>query len=403
MKPFKNIAILAGGTSSRFWPLSDKNLLVFNGLSLLEYQLKKIVKHAENVYLVVNVENQKTITDVAHKIDIHIKIIVQKGNGQDKAVKALQGSVSGPVLIVNSNDLFDETLLDELTSKINTVSCDAMLVAKQMDAYFPGGYIKHSGDTVTGIVEKPKPQDIPSHFVKLVVDYIKDIDEFLSILETNKIGGDDGYEKALDIYVKKGKKIIFLKYDNEWVTLKYPWQVLSVTNFFLSKLAKKTAKNVIIHKTAIIEGDVYLDDGVVISEFTKIVGPTYIGKNTVIGTHSMVRESMIGDNCLIGAYSEVTRSYLGSAVSLHRNYVGDSVFENNILVGGEAVFANFRFDEKNVGSYVKGEMIDTGRAKLGAIIGSNVKIGVNASIMPGVKIGSGLSIAPHQLIKRDCQ
>jgi bifunctional UDP-N-acetylglucosamine pyrophosphorylase/glucosamine-1-phosphate N-acetyltransferase len=36
---------------------------------------------------------------------------------------------------------------------------------------------------------------------------------------------------------------------------------------------------------------------------------------------------------------------------------------------------------------VKGEVVDTGRRKLGAILGDNVKTGINALLMPGVKVG----------------
>lgn len=401
MKRFQNIAILAGGTSSRFWPLGDKNLLTFAGTSLLKRQLVRFLPFSEKVFVVASGANYHAVADCAHEVNKDIVVVTQKVNGQDKAVQALQGKINGEVVLINGNDVFNDTILEELSNTANKLDCDIVLVAKHMDTYFPGGYIRHEGDVVTDIIEKPAPDATPSSFVKLVVDYIRDFDDFLHVF-SGKIRGDDGYEKALSKYRNSGKKILFIRYDGPWETLKYPWQVLSMSHYFLSRLGNHIGKNVNIHKSAIIEGNVYIEDGVTIGEFIKITGPAYIGKNTIVGTHAMIRESMIGAHSLIGAYSEVTRSYLGESVSLHRNYVGDSVFENNILVGGEAVFANFRFDEKTIGSYIKGKIVDTGRTKLGVIVGSNTKIGVNASIMPGVKIGSGLHIGPHQLIKRDC-
>ena len=50
---------------------------------------------------------------------------------------------------------------------------------------------------------------------------------------------------------------------------------------------------------------------------------------------------------------------------------------------------------------VGNERIDTGRMKLGAIIGAGVRIGVNTSTMPGVKIGAGALIGPGIRITRD--
>ena len=41
--------------------------------------------------------------------------------------------------------------------------------------------------------------------------------------------------------------------------------------------------------------------------------------------------------------------------------------------------------------------------KMGAVIGSNVKIGVDVSIMPGVKIGSNSTIYPKLCIYKDVE
>lgn len=400
MKQFESIAILTGGTSSRFWPLSDKNTSVFLGKTLLQYQLQKIRPFARNLYIVANADNVHVINKIANDVNSSIHVLEQRGNGQDKAVLALKDVVKGEVLIVNGNDVFDDALFEEIREQVDTKKCDSMLVAKHMDNYFPGGYIKHSGDSVVEVIEKPDPEKTPSSYVKLVVDYIAHFDDFLQVL--NHAESDDGYEKALSAYIKKGKHVLFTTYTGPWYTLKYPWHMLAVSRYFLSRVGRHIGSNVKIAKTAVIDGNVYIDDNVTISDFTKIVGPAYIGKNTIVGTYAMIRESMIGADCLIGGYAEVTRSYLGQSVSLHRNFVGDCIFDHDILVGGEAVFANFRFDEKTINSYVKGKAVDTGLTKLGAVVGAHVKIGVNASIMPGIKIGSGLHIAPHELVKRDC-
>jgi len=237
--------------------------------------------------------------------------------------------------------------------------------------------------------------------VSLVVDYFANFSEFIDVLKSLKNPAKDGaFEEGLNIYLKK-VKAIFINYQDYWYFLKYPWHVLSLKYFFLSQVKKHVGKNVFLDKTAKIEGDVYLEDGVKIYEHSKIVGPCYIGKNTIVGNYSLIKESMIGENCLIGGYSEVTRSYLGNKVYLHRNYLGDSVIENNVLFGAGAVCANFRFDEKEIHSSVNGDMINCQRNKLGAIIGSNVKIGVNSSLMPGIKIVANSIVMPNSIVLKD--
>jgi bifunctional UDP-N-acetylglucosamine pyrophosphorylase/glucosamine-1-phosphate N-acetyltransferase len=46
-------------------------------------------------------------------------------------------------------------------------------------------------------------------------------------------------------------------------------------------------------------------------------------------------------------------------------------------------------------------MVDSGRRKLGVIVGDDVKIGINASLMPGVKIGSRSWIGPGVVLEKD--
>jgi bifunctional UDP-N-acetylglucosamine pyrophosphorylase/glucosamine-1-phosphate N-acetyltransferase len=50
---------------------------------------------------------------------------------------------------------------------------------------------------------------------------------------------------------------------------------------------------------------------------------------------------------------------------------------------------------------VKEKVMDSGRRKLGAIMGDNVKTGINALFMPGVKVGSGSWVGPNVLVQRD--
>jgi bifunctional UDP-N-acetylglucosamine pyrophosphorylase/glucosamine-1-phosphate N-acetyltransferase len=74
----------------------------------------------------------------------------------------------------------------------------------------------------------------------------------------------------------------------------------------------------------------------------------------------------------------------------HHNYIGDSVIGEGCNFGAGTKIANFRFDEKEI---IVGN-IDTGRRKLGAIIGDGVETGINASINVGSLIGNGTWIGP---------
>jgi NDP-sugar pyrophosphorylase family protein len=74
----------------------------------------------------------------------------------------------------------------------------------------------------------------------------------------------------------------------------------------------------------------------------------------------------------------------------HHNYAGDSVIGEACNFGAGTKIANLRLDKKAV--FVQG--VDTGRRKLGAIIGDMVGTGINASINVGSMIGDHAFIGP---------
>jgi bifunctional UDP-N-acetylglucosamine pyrophosphorylase/glucosamine-1-phosphate N-acetyltransferase len=74
---------------------------------------------------------------------------------------------------------------------------------------------------------------------------------------------------------------------------------------------------------------------------------------------------------------------------------------DNCAFGAGAVTANFRFDEGNIGANVNGKRLDSGRDKLGCLMGSNCKVGINASLMPGVKIGPNAVVGSGVVLDKD--
>ncbi len=70
-------------------------------------------------------------------------------------------------------------------------------------------------------------------------------------------------------------------------------------------------------------------------------------------------------------------------------------------MGGGTTAANRGFDEEPVKTEIKGEKVDSGRRKLGAVIGKGAKTGVNSSINCGTLVGCNARIYPHALVSRN--
>ena len=252
--------------------------------------------------------------------------------------------------------------------------------------------------------EKPDKDKMPSSTVKLVFDYFADINDLLKYFSQAKTQNDDLYEVVINKMLLDDLKHTHLIYDSYWYGLKYPWQVLPMMrNFLISLKEQKISSSAEISEKALIIGPVVIRENVKVGAFCKIVGPTFIGDNTIVGDYSMIRESQIGEDSLVGSFSEVARSYVGNNVLLHRNYIGDSVLDNDVMFGAQAVTGNLKFDGEKVLSEVNEERIDTNMNKLGAVVGKLSKIGVNTTIFPGVKIGKKSWIRPGEKVKYDVE
>lgn len=173
------------------------------------------------------------------------------------------------------------------------------------------------------------------------------------------------------------------------------WQPLDRLFDFLNKNVRPIDDSVKI-------GDVYIGDDVEIGEGTKIehgaviYGPTIIGKNCEIRAGAYIRgQVIVGDGSTVGHTTELIRCILleGARVD-HFSYVSDSILGSGVHFGAGAKIANLRFDQKNI--VVNGE--DTGRVKLGGVLGDGTQLGVNVALGPGVIMekNSWLTL-PHQL------
>ncbi len=106
---------------------------------------------------------------------------------------------------------------------------------------------------------------------------------------------------------------------------------------------------------------------------------------------------------MVGFSTEVKNCYIGADCWFHTNYVGDSIILDGCSFGSGTVTANFRFDEKEVKVKVDSEMIETGMDKFGCIMGENCKTGINASIMPGMKIGPHSIVGSHVMVHENLE
>jgi bifunctional UDP-N-acetylglucosamine pyrophosphorylase/glucosamine-1-phosphate N-acetyltransferase len=391
------VAILSAGRSKRLKPVNDKGLLKFNGKSLLEHRLESFASEGFTDFIIVaGSHNVDAINDLVAKHPFDTKVVVQQNldEGMAGAIKAIESVYKdGGLLIVSNNDTTDQSLIRALSLELEQKP-QGLIVAKKVHSYFPGGYIEVDKDgNLKSIIEKPEPGTEPSDLVNLVYHYYADPTELFELVKTAKIDTDDIYEKSLFTLVKNGNKFKVMTYNGFWQAIKTPQDIISTARYFAHKESSRGIDSTAeIHPTAVISGEVIICAGAKIGPNAVIQGPVFIGKNTIVGVNSFVRDSFIGDNCVVGYSCEVARSYIADNSWFHQSYVGDSVIGKNVSFGGGTITGNLRLDEAE---------IVPGHNKVGIITGDNIRIGINVSLMPGIKIGSDTMIAGGLVIGQD--
>lgn len=396
------VLILAGGSGSRFLPFhTDKLLFPFLGRPLIEHTvLSSIPSPAKKVIVVTNDKNKTVFERFSYPVT-HELVKQPVSLGMADAITQAGNSIKGcSLLILIADDMINASFPTKIIESAKDTNAFGIIPGFKPQSYFPGGYLLLENNRVVSIIEKPGEGNEPSPYVTCSGHYIDDADELLKAIQLVDSQSDDVYEKALADLMKK-HEFIFCEHEGTVSSLKYPWHVLSVMDILLPNLASHEGTGLDIKPHVVIEGPVYFGNNVKVMEFTKIVGPVYIGDNTIIGNNNVIRYSMIGNNCVTGFSTDITRSYIGDNCWFHTNYIGDSVLESNISMGSGSVLANLKLNEGVIYSSIKEQKINTQRNKLGALIGSNVRIGVNTSIMPGVKIGSGSFISAGLMISQD--
>jgi bifunctional UDP-N-acetylglucosamine pyrophosphorylase/glucosamine-1-phosphate N-acetyltransferase len=191
-------------------------------------------------------------------------------------------------------------------------------------------------------------------------------------------------------------RIITLK---SWLEIGRPWDILAANMVMLPDIKPSISGE--IEHGATLSGNVSIGKGTIVRSGSYIVGPVLIGEDCDIGPNCYIRPTTcIGDKVRIGNAVEVKNSAImnGSKIG-HLSYVGDSIIAERCNFGAGTVCSNLRHDKGNIKSFIKGERVDSGRRKLGVVMGDDVMTGINTSIYPGTVITSGFRGLPAAVHK----
>jgi len=158
-----------------------------------------------------------------------------------------------------------------------------------------------------------------------------------------------------------------------------------------SKKDVYVAPGVTVHPMVVIDaehGPVYIDEGAEIHPFTRIEGPCYIGKKSILLGAKCREGNSIGPVCRIGG--ELEESIIqGYSNKYHDGFIGHSYVGEWVNLGALTTNSDLKNDYSTVSVMLDGKhAIDTGSTKVGALIGDHVKTSIGTLFNTGSCIGA---------------
>ena len=126
-----------------------------------------------------------------------------------------------------------------------------------------------------------------------------------------------------------------------------------------------------------------------------------MGREAEVRHCAFIRGSaLIGEGAVVGNSTELKNVILFDKVQVpHYNYVGDSILGYKAHMGAGSITSNVKSDKLLVSIHAADGEIESGRKKVGALIGDNVEVGCGSVLNPGTVIGRNSNIYPLSSVR----
>ena len=176
----------------------------------------------------------------------------------------------------------------------------------------------------------------------------------------------------------------------------YPWDAMEGLSDWIAEKQKRLSadyreisRGVFVHQTATVAPTACLQP------------PCIVGARSELRHGAFIRGSVIiGADCVVGNSTELKNAILFDGAQLpHFNYAGDSVIGYRAHMGAGAIASNVRLDKAPVRIRVGESILETGRKKLGAMVGDFAEIGCHTVLNPGTVVGRRAAVYPLSCVR----
>jgi UDP-N-acetylglucosamine diphosphorylase/glucosamine-1-phosphate N-acetyltransferase len=404
--------ILAAGEGKRIRPLTytrPKPMLPIAGKPHLQIILEDLKKAGIIDVILIVGHLQELISGYfldGSQWGLNIEYITQKeqlGTGH-ATLCAKQSIQSEPFLLINGDIIVSSETFIKLIKNYKSMSNNSFLSVIKTPDPSSYGIVQFNKKTrdVSKIIEKPSPENIPKDAFTNAGLYLFNPVIFDVLQKTPKSPrGEIEITDAIQRLIDQGNTVKCFEIEDFWLDIGKPWDLFEANQYLLNK--KELIVEGTIEENVRLIGKIGIGKGTIVRSGSYLIGPLFIGENSDIGPNCYIRDyCSIGNNVRIGHACELKNSIIFDNSKIpHLSYIGDSIIGSNVNLGAGTITANLRFDKKNVFITIKDKKMDSGRTKMGAIIGDYVQTGIGTTIMPGVLIGPYSIVGSNVTLQED--
>jgi bifunctional UDP-N-acetylglucosamine pyrophosphorylase/glucosamine-1-phosphate N-acetyltransferase len=393
----RHAVVLAAGAGTRAWPFTEtraKPLLPVGPETLVSRLLRQLGEAGIEEATVVAPDAKGPVADHAADAGAHHGLTVdvavqQEARGTGHALQQAD-MPEEPVLVTNGDLVLPEGGLQRFVEAGETV-----LGAAEVDDVSGYGALQTEGGRVAGIAEKPDRAE-PGLVNAGVYLLPPRVQAYLGSIEESP-RGEVEFTDALEAAIGAHEEVRVHAFE-DWLDVAWPWELLGANRRALDDLTPGLAGKV--ESGARVDGPVRVERGAVVRSGAVLEGPVLVRSGAEVGPNAYVRgATTIGPDAKVGHACEVKNSVLMAGAKVpHVSYVGDSVLGADVNLGAGTQVANLRHDEADIQARTKRGTIDTGRRKLGAVLGDGAKTGINATLNVGVVLGPGETVKPGETV-----
>jgi len=394
--------VLAAGEGTRLRPLTSnmpKPLLTVAGRPFLTHTLEALKSQGVTEISILvgwKANRLKQHYGDGSRLGLKISYLEQKERlGTAHAIGCAQDSMGGAFVCVNGDVVVSE---DDVRNMLARHAKDGGTVMGAVHVPDPRrfGVLEVKDGKLLRVHEKPERP--PTDLINAGV-FVFGPDIFERIRQTPRSRRGE-YEITDTLNSLAADGLVQVEgISKDWIDVGRPWDLLKANEVLMRSLKGRIDGTV--EPGAVLKGEVVVEKGALVRSGSYIEGPVWISEGCDVGPNCYIRPSTcLGPGVRVGASTEVKNSIvMANSHVPHFNYVGDSIIGERCNLGAGTKVANLRFDDANVKVSFKNELVDSGRRKLGVIMGDDVKTGINAMIEPGAIIYERSIIGPGAVAK----